>query len=224
VIGDASNATSAVLVVLSPLSAGLLLIAGTVKVARPEPTARALYAAGISPRSGVARGIGSVEMAVGTAALVRPGPATELALAITYLSFAAFVGFLLIARPGAVSCGCAGAKDVPPSPTHVVLNVVAAGTALAAAIAPPPGLGRMVASFGWASVPFAIGLVGAGVLVTALVSDVPAAFRSYRPPSRHPLERDPDRHVRADLALTSAGIGPGHPSLWPDAVSGAADD
>jgi len=39
-----------------------------------------------------------------------------------------------------------------------------------------------------------------------------------------PLERDPDRHVRADLALTSAGIGPGHPSLWPDAVSGTADD
>jgi hypothetical protein len=168
--------------------------------------------------------IGSVEVAVGAAAILDPGVASELAMAIAYLSFGAFIGFLLVARPGAASCGCAGAKDVPPSLTHLTLNLVAAAAAFGAAVSPPPGLVRIAASLGWAAVPFSIGLVGAGMLVAALVTDVPAAFRSYRRPSGHPLERDSDRHVRADLALTSAGIGPGHPSLWPDAVAGTADD
>src|SRR2546427_415760 len=99
----------------------------------------------------------------------------------------------------------------------------AAGGAAGAAFALPPGLPTLAISLGLAVVPFAAGMVAAGLLVTALVTDAPAAFRSYRRPSGHAIERGPDRHVRADAALGTAGIGPGHPSLWPDTLEGGSD-
>jgi hypothetical protein len=223
VIGDAPNATSVVLVVVNSLSAGLLVAAGGSKIARPEPTTRALHAARLPGRNRTARAVGFEEVAVGLGALMRPGVGTESALAATYLAFALFLGFLLIARPGSGSCGCMGTKDVPPSLVHVSLNVLAAGAAIGAAFAPPPGLGAVAVSLGWAMVPFGAGMVAAGLLVTALVTDVPAAFRSYRRPLSHPVERRPDRHARADAALVAAGIGPGHPSLWPEPLVEGAD-
>jgi hypothetical protein len=223
VIGDVPAATSVVLVVVNLLSAELLVAAGGSKIARPEPTARALHAAGLPGRNPTARAVGIVEVAVGLSALAKPTVATESALAATYLVFALFLGFLLLARPGTGSCGCAGAKDVPPSLLHLSLNVVAAGAATGAAFALPPGLGALAGSLGWAVVPFVAGMVTAGLLVTALVTDVPAAFRSYRRPSGHAIERGPDRHARADAALASAGIGAGHPSLWPDTLGDGSD-
>jgi uncharacterized membrane protein YphA (DoxX/SURF4 family) len=223
VIGVVPNATSAVLVVVNLLSAGLLVAAGGSKIARPEPTARALSAAGLPGRSPMARAVGIVEVAVGLSALTEPSVATESALAATYLVFAVFLAFLLLARPGTGSCGCAGGKDVPPSLLHVGLNVAAAGAATGAAFALPPGLGSLSVSLGWAVVPFAAGMVAAGLLVTALVTDMPAAVHSYRRPSGHAVERVPDRHARADTALVAAGIGPGHPSLWPDALADGSD-
>jgi methylamine utilization protein MauE len=223
VIGDVPNATSAVLVVVNLLSAGLLVAAGGSKIVRPEPTARALYAAGLRGRNLTGRAVGIVELAVGLSALTMPTVATESALAATYLAFAVFLGFLLLARPGTGSCGCAGTKDVPPSLLHVALNVVAAAAATGAAFALPPGLGALAVSLGWAAVPYAAGMVAAGLLVATVVADMPAAFRSYRRPSGHAVERGPDRHARADAALVAAGIGPGHPSLWPDALAEGSD-
>ena len=202
-------------IVASLLVAGLLFTAGCAKLVRPDSTARALCAAGPTRCRGVARGIGLVEIAIGSWAIVLPSRASGAALAGVYLAFAGFVAFLLVRRPGTSSCGCAGAREIPPSGIHLVANLVAAGVGVAAAFAPPRAIGPFVASLGWSSVPFAAGLIAAGALAAVAITDLPGALASYHRPTGHPVERDADRHVRADSALEAAGIGPGHSSLWP---------
>ena len=216
-IAGFEHAMAPVVVVASLLVAGLLVVAGRAKLVRPGPTAQALCAAGPTRCRGVARAIGLVEIAIGLWAIVLPSRASGAALAGAYLAFAGFVAFLLVRRPEASSCGCAGAREIPPSGIHLVANLVAAGVGVAAALAPPLPIGSIVASLGWSSVPFAAGLIAAGTLAVVAITDLPGALASYHRPTRHPVERDADRHVRADAALEAAGIGPGHSSLWPGA-------
>ena len=57
----------------------------------------------------------------------------------------------------------------------------------------------------------------AGWLASVAVGEVPAALGAWTAPTHHEEELfDPDRHRRADAALAMAGIGPEHPSLWPE--------
>jgi hypothetical protein len=197
------------------VAAGLLVAAGSVKLARPLPTARAMYAAGLPGSAWAARGVGLVEVVVGLWFLVAPSVAAAIALGAIYLIFAGFVAYLVVAHPEAASCGCAGAKDVPPSRLHAALNVLAAAAAFAAALSLPPSLGSTLASLGMASVPFVLGLAVASVLAVVATTDLPPAFAAYRRPEGHPVEADGDRHARADAALASVGVGALHPSLWP---------
>jgi len=197
------------------VAAGLLVAAGSVKLARPLPTARAMYAAGLPGSAWAARGVGLVEVVVGLWFLVAPSVAAAIALGAIYLIFAGFVAYLVVAHPEAASCGCAGAKDVPPSRLHAALNVLAAAAAFAAALSLPPSLGSTLASLGMASVPFVLGLAVASVLAVVATTDLPPAFAAYRRPEGHPVEADRDRHARADTALASVGVGALHPSLWP---------
>jgi hypothetical protein len=221
VIASWQHATGAVLVVSFLLLAGLLVAAGWAKLLRPDATADALCAAGPATHCrGFARAIAIIEIAVGLWGIVLPSPASGAALAGTYLAFAGFVAFLLVRRPEASSCGCAGAKDIPPSAIHLVANILAAGVGVAAAFAPPAAIGDIVASLGWSSVPFAAGMIAAGALAIVAITDLAGALASYRRPTGHPVERDVDRLVRADAALKAAGVGSGHPSLWPRASLG----
>ena len=207
--------TAWLILVAATLAAGLLAAAGLVKLARPLPTARAMYAAGLPSSPWVARGVGLAELAVGLWFLVAPSSAAAIALGAIYLVFAGFVAFLVTAHPDAASCGCAGAKDVPPSRLHAVLNLLAASAAFAAVIRLPPNLGTTLAALGPASVPFMLGLGVAAALVVVATTDLPPAFAAYRRPEGHPVEADGDRHARADAALASVGVGALHPSLWP---------
>ena len=204
-----------ILTVTAFVAAGLLVAAGVAKVVRPLSTARAMYAAGLPGHQALVRGIGLAEVGVGSWFLLAPSGPAGAALAAMYLAFAGFVGFLLLVAPGTASCGCAGASDVPPSVIHLALNTLAAAAAAAAALDPPTGLAKTLAALGVASVPFAVGLLTAGALAVAAVTDLPSAFASYRRPTGHPVETDAGRHLRADSALASADVGPGHPSLWP---------
>jgi len=219
VIGDIPTTTGVVLVANS-LASGLLAVGGAVKLVRPRSAARAWSAAGLPGGTGSARAVGLVMLAIGVGAIAIPSTRTELALAASYVGLAGFVAFLLVRRPGSTSCGCAGTRDVPPSAAHVLLNLAAAGAAAVAILVHPLGAAEVVATFGWLTAPFAIGLACVGALLVALVAEVPDAFRAYRSPTTHRVERDPDRHARADAALAAAGIGPGHPSLWPETVDG----
>ena len=198
------------------LAAALLVLAGAVKVVRPRATAQALLDAGLPGSRAVARGIGAVEIATGAWALAAPAAGGALALGVVYLSFAGFLGYVLRVHPEAGSCGCAGPTPVPPSRLHLVLNVLAGLAGLAYATTPAPSLGAWMGTLDWVAVPIVAGLALAGWLAAVAVTEAPAAFRSWEPPVHdHDAEPHGHDHAVADHELATAGIGPGHPSLWP---------
>jgi hypothetical protein len=140
---------------------------------------------------------------------------------IVYLAFAGFVGFVLRTHPTAGSCGCAGSKAVPPSLLHLGLDVVAAAAGLSYLAQRGPSAGVWLASLGWGSVPVLLGLMLAGWLLVIVVTEVPPAWRAWRAPADDGPASHADRHLVAEDALSIAGIGPGHPSLWPGAAADA---
>ena len=205
--------------VLAPvffLAAGLLVLAGATKIVRPDPTAQALLDAGLPGALGAARGVGVAEVVVGVSACLVPAAGGAIALGALYLAFAGYLGFLLVARPDAGSCGCAGATPVPPSRLHLALNLVAGAAGFAYATTDAPSLGAWVSSLGWAAVPIVFGSVVAGWLAVIAVTAAPAAFRAWTP-GDDGHEGAPHRHDHGttDQELAEAGIAPGHASLWP---------
>lgn len=198
------------------LAAGLLVLAGATKIFRPDPTAQALLDAGLPGTLGAARGVGVVEVVVGALACLAPATGGAIALGAVYLTFAGYLGFLLVARPDAGSCGCAGATPVPPSLLHLALDLVAGAAGFAYATTRAPALTAWIATLGWAAVPVVFGLVVAGWLATVAVTAAPAAFRAWTP-GEHDHEHTPygHDHGSTDRELADAGIAPGHASLWP---------
>jgi hypothetical protein len=199
------------------LAAGLSILAGTVKVARPDPAAQAMLDAGLPETPLLARVVGLVEISAGVWAWSRPASGGALALGVLYLVFAGYLGYLLVARPDAGSCGCAGPTPVPPSRLHLALDLVAAGAAFGYAAAGGPSLLAWVDGLGWAAVPLALGLVLAGWLAVVAVTEAPAAFRAWDAgPHEHGVEPHGHDHVVTDDALANVGIAAGHESLWPN--------
>ena len=198
------------------LAAALLMLAGGVKVVRPRATAQALLDAGLPGSRAVARGIGTVEIATGAWALLAPAAGGAIALGVVYLSFAGFLGYMLRVHPESGSCGCAGPTPVPPSRLHLVLNVVAGLAAFGYASTAAPAFGAWIDALGWVAAPVLAGIGLAGWLAVVAVTEAPAAFRSWEPPTHdHEAEPHGHDHAVADQELALAGIKPGHPSLWP---------
>ncbi|MGE5226266.1 MAG: MauE/DoxX family redox-associated membrane protein [Planctomycetaceae bacterium] len=197
------------------LAAGLLVLAGAAKVIRPRATGQALLDAGLPGSDALGRVVGGVEIAAGVVALILP--AGTLVLAAAYGVFAGFLGHVLRMRPDAGSCGCAGAKAVPPSRLHLALNVVAATGGLAYVLSGAPVPLAWLAGLGAVgAVAVAAGLGLAGWLAVVAVAEAPAAWRAWVPPvHRDDEHHHHDEHGRTDESLALAGIGPGHPSLWP---------
>ncbi len=105
----------------------LLVVSGAFKVVSPAGVAGALDAIGTRVPRWSGRVLGVGEMALGAVALVVPGRIPPTAVAAAYLTLAGVV--LVLRRRGATSCGCFGEISSPPSLTHVVFNLAAAGTA-----------------------------------------------------------------------------------------------
>jgi hypothetical protein len=201
------------------LAAGLLGVAGATKVARPRATAQAMRDAGLPGGDSLARTLGGVELAAAAAAVLIPGVGA-LALSVCYLAFAGFLAVVL-RRPSVSSCGCAGARAVPPSRLHLAMNLVAAASGVVVALVATASPISWLLGLGAGALPVAGGLVLAGWLAIVAVTEVPAAVAAWRPPDHEhpPPDHDHrDHHVRAEEALARAGIGPGHPSLWPGLV------
>lgn len=207
--------------VLAPvffLAAGLLVLAGGTKILRPDATAQALLDAGLPGSLGAARAVGLVEFTIGVWASLAPATGGALALGALYLIFAGYLTFLLVARPDAGSCGCAGGTAVPPSRLHLFLNVVAGAAGLAYAGTAAPSVGAWVAILGWAAVPVVFGMVVAGWLAVVTVTIAPAAFRAWNPGDHdhdHMHAAHGHDHEATDRELADAGIASGHASLWP---------
>jgi hypothetical protein len=123
--------------------AGLLVAAGAAKVARPADVARAL--AGAWPRTppGVwrpaVRALGTLEVALGAVAIVRPGRTAAGAVGATYLGFAGWVLGSRARGSPLATCGCFATPDTPPTLLHAAIDVVVAGGALRLARSAPSG-------------------------------------------------------------------------------------
>jgi hypothetical protein len=200
------------------LAAALLSVSGALKVVRPRATEQATLDVGLPASSALARGLGSVEVATAAWAILAPAAGGALALSFAYFGFAAFLAFVLTTHPDARSCGCAGSKAVPPSLLHLTLDLGAGLVGLGYAALSGPSAPAWSAGLGASSVVVFAGLGVAGWLAAVAVTEAPGAWRAWAPPEHvHDPDRRDDHDATAEAALASAGIGPGHPSLWPGA-------
>jgi hypothetical protein len=160
-------------------AAALLVLAGVPKLADPMPLVRALRSARLPASRALVRVLAAAEVAVGVAAVVRPGRVTAVAVAGSYVAFTAFVALTL--RRGGVlgSCGCFGRPDTPPTHAHLAVTAVFALAAGSLAYAP----GGVV----WTALtPEVVALAGFAALVAwlaylvmaVLPTATPAAVRS----------------------------------------------
>jgi hypothetical protein len=212
--------------VLAPptfLAAGLLAVAGAAKIARPGAAAQLLTDVRIPGDRWSARLLGGAEIAAAGWALLAPDAGGAYALACAYLAFSAFLGYVLVARPDAGSCGCAGGKTVPPSVLHLSLDLLAGLAALGYAVEHGPDARTWIASLGLGALPVVGGLALAAWIATIAVAEAPASWRAWSPALVPEHEHDSHDHPRADDALALAGVGPGHPSLWPNTADPAGD-
>lgn len=108
-------------------AAALLVAAGGQKVADPQPLVRAFQSVHLKVPPIAVRVLALGEVLVGITAL---STGNTLGVAVSY---AAFTGFILMARArGGVlaSCGCFGKRDVPATRTHAVVTTGFAAAAL----------------------------------------------------------------------------------------------
>jgi hypothetical protein len=161
----------------------LLAVSGWTKLWRPGSAVGALRAAGLPSSDRLARLLGAVEAAVGLGCLLAPGRELSVALAVLYLGFAGFLVALLRSpdRPG--SCGCVGSTEAPPTRLHVVLDLGAALTGLAAAARPLPGLLPFAADLGLGGLPYVIGVALSAYLVHLVLAYLSAVIQRFPSPS-----------------------------------------
>jgi hypothetical protein len=157
-------------VLLGPFAvvAAVLVVAAVAKLAVPAATAEVMTTLRLPASAWVVRVLGSVELAVGGAALIVGGRTAAGALAVVFTAFTA-VTVPLVARASDTSCGCFGALSSPVGRIHVVSNAAAALVALAGLGWPVPGLvadhGRLPA----AGVAHGVLVVAGAVLVVAIL-------------------------------------------------------
>jgi len=114
----------------------LLVVAGALKLRRPDSTVGALRSVGLPASAPGARALGAGEVALGTAAALVGHPVLLALLAAAYAGFTAFVARALASGGSVASCGCVGRPDTPPTVTHLVVTT---GLAVSAAVAAVQG-------------------------------------------------------------------------------------
>ena len=134
-------------------SAALLVAAGGTKLLDPLPLVRALRSARLPAPVLAVRAVAAAEVLLGlTAVLV----GSRLAAGAVAVSYAAFTGFVLLARRrGGVlaSCGCFGQADTPPTGLHVAVTGALAAVAVAVAVRPLGALPDLLATQPGAGLP-----------------------------------------------------------------------
>jgi hypothetical protein len=160
------------------VACGLLVAAGAAKLRAPSAAIGALGAAGLRVPSAGMRALGAAELAIGSLAAARPSAPTAAAVAALYAAFAVVV--LRLVRSGAeASCGCFGTAGSQASPLHAALNAVACAAAIAAAVAPPPGVVWVSTQDPLIAVSLALGLAGSAFGAYLAFTALPGAWRAY---------------------------------------------
>ncbi|MPZ72112.1 MAG: hypothetical protein GEU74_02585 [Nitriliruptorales bacterium] len=147
--------------------AALLLVAGTVKVARPATTEAALQGTRLPSDTRVVRALGLAELVLATTVLLVGGRIPAAVLAVAYTAFAGFTAHQ--SRRGA-GCGCFGDASVPATKLHVAVDAAGAGCAGIAAVVGAPALPDAVA--GASERVLVVGCVALGALLLRLMLTV----------------------------------------------------
>ncbi|MFN2608375.1 MAG: MauE/DoxX family redox-associated membrane protein [Acidimicrobiales bacterium] len=142
-------------------AAVLLGLGGAFELRRPAATVGALAALGLRASPPAVRLGAAAALVVAAGAVVTMGRAFALLVAAAYLAFAAFVAAALARRTPLATCGCFGREDTPATPTHLVVNLAAAGVGLAVGLRPGPR--------GWPAVHLGAGPIGVAVFAALVV-------------------------------------------------------
>jgi hypothetical protein len=168
------------------VAAGLLVVAGLGKAARPDNTARAMAALLPGPPSvrllrWVVRAGALAEAALGAVALAFPRPATATLVALSYACFFGVVAYARRRGGPLATCGCFGRPDTPPTALHLVMDLVLAGAAAAVAVR-APSHGALVTELAhqpWAGFPLLV-VSAVGLWLTTLALSALAALTAAR--------------------------------------------
>lgn len=169
-----------VVIALYAAASVLLVAAGAMKLARPGPTTDLVVSLGLPASSGGVVALGAMEAALGFTALAGDWAWPAPVVALLYLGFAGVMGRAL--SVGAVSCGCFGRTDAPPSPIHLVGNLMFATASAAVAVGGRSPL-EVMADQPAAGVPFVVlvGVLSGLALVAFTAWPEAAAARRGRP-------------------------------------------
>ncbi|MGZ0229266.1 MAG: MauE/DoxX family redox-associated membrane protein [Acidimicrobiales bacterium] len=150
----------------------VLALAGATKIINPLPTAQALRGSGLPSTRVLVRVLGAAELALAVMGLTTDFVLAAVGVGVMYVGFAGFI-VLALSKDSGISCGCFGASSAEPTWGHVVLNVAAAGAALASATVGPQALSDTLTDQPAYGLPFVgLALIGA-VIMIALFTVLP---------------------------------------------------
>jgi hypothetical protein len=163
--------------------AGLLAVAGALKLLAPARPQAGAPAPGAALGATGTRVAGALELALGAVALVAPGRLVAGLVAAAFAAFAAY-SLRLVAAGGASDCGCFGVEGGTVGIGHVALDLACAGVAAAAVLEPPRAIASLVADAPLRGVALAAGVAAAVYAIYLAYTTLPHAWRAYDPPSR----------------------------------------
>jgi hypothetical protein len=169
-------------VILAPLFAtvaGLLALAGVLKLRSPVRGSEAYPAPGAALGVHGARAVGAVELLLGAAAIALPGRLLAAAIGAAFLAFAAYTMRMVAAADAPADCGCFGEAGGSVGAAHVVLDLACAAVALAAVVSPPRALAALVADAPLTGVAVAAGVAAAVYAVYLAYTALPSAWGAY---------------------------------------------
>ena len=151
------------------IAAVLLGVAGAAKAVTPEPASAALARLQLYHRLWAVRLLGLVELVVAVGAFIVGGTVPATALAALYAGFAV-VAAAMVRTGSGEPCGCFGRVEMPATPRHVVVNVLAVVVGLLAASWPVEAVDRLFDGQKWLLGPFSVVVVGGAYGVFAWLS------------------------------------------------------
>jgi len=141
------------------IAAVLLGAAGASKTFAPESASAALARLHLYHRPWAVRLLGVVELMVAVCAFIVGGIVPATALAALYAGFTV-VAAAMVRSGSAEPCGCFGRVEMPATPRHVTVNVLAVVIGLLAAAWPVEAIDKLFGARQWVLAPFLVCVVG----------------------------------------------------------------
>jgi hypothetical protein len=158
--------------------AGLLAVAGAIKLLAPARQQAGAPAAGAPLGATGTRVAGALELGLGAVALVAPDRLVAALVAAAFAAFAAY-SLRLVVAGDASDCGCFGVEGSGVGVGHVLLDLACAGVAAAAALEPPRAIASLVADAPLSGLALAAGVAAAVYAIYLAYTTLPRAWGAY---------------------------------------------